>query len=289
MRLLRLIPVLALSLLAACAIPQVHEDYTGLPADFDPRSFTCCFEVEQHPVGLTKLGLSLAHLTGPFNDRADEREVRPGLITGNQAAVGRIVEVARPLDIVLMANKSYHWGRVMPGWFTHSGVYLGTEAELRAMGIWDAPEIVPLQADIRAGRTVLEAVSPVVKMSLPEKIFQVDAVVVVRPELSAAERRLAALALAAKVGAAFDFAFRQDTKDDYSCTELIDYGMPQLGFTIRHAYGRDMILPDDMAAQAVRGDRLRIVEYIRGEPGGWQSLGAREVAEDVMAFWGPGG
>jgi hypothetical protein len=289
MRIWRLIPLLAAGLLSACAIPQVHEDFTGLPASFNPATFDCCFNPEQHPVGLTKMGLSLAHMTAPFNDRANEQKVRNGQLTGNEAAVARIVEIAQPLDIVLMANKSYHWGRIMPGWFTHSGVYLGTEAELKAMGIWNAPEIVPLQADIRAGRTVLEAVSPIVKVSLPSKIFQVDAVAIIRPRLSLTERRQAALALAAKVGAPFDFAFRQDTPEDYSCTELIDYAMPDMDFRTRHAYGREMILPDDMAAQAVRGDQLRIVGYIRGEAGDWRSLGMRDVAHDVMRFWGPGG
>jgi hypothetical protein len=284
---LRYILILVTSALAACAVPQVHEDFNGLPADFDPKSFACCFDVEHHPVGLTKLGLAFAHLTGPFNDRADENEIRPGILTGDMTAIDRIVAVARPLDIVLMANKSYHWGRVMPGRFTHSGVYLGTEAELRRMGLWNTPEFVPLQEDIRAGRTVLEAVSPIVKVSKPSKIFQVDAVVVIRPLVSARERRQAMLTLASKVGEPFDFAFDQATTEDYNCTELINHGLPQLGFTIRHAYGRDMILPDDMAAQAIRGERLRVVEYIRGEPGGWRSLGMRGVATDVMAFWGP--
>ena len=58
-------------------------------------------------------------------------------------AIARIVEVAEPGDLFLMANKTYHWGRVMPGGFTDAGTFLSTEAEPHVQRLRDKSEIVP--------------------------------------------------------------------------------------------------------------------------------------------------
>ena len=70
--------LLALVLLAGCALPQVRPDYPDYKSRLSTKTFDCCWDVALHPEGITQVALSLAHLTGPFNDRANEARLREG-------------------------------------------------------------------------------------------------------------------------------------------------------------------------------------------------------------------
>lgn len=276
----------ALALVSGCALSQVHPDFQGLPADADPATFTCCHDPERYPEPIVDISLTVAPLALAINP-LDSAE-RPGLLTGKADAHDHITSTARPLDLVLLSNKSYFGGRVVPGRFTHSAVYLGNEAELRAIGLWDSPAFVPLHDEIRAGKVFIEAVRPVVRLVTPQKLLQVDAVALLRPELGLIARRRAAQTLVSKLGVAFDYWFDDSTPDTLACTELVGLAMPELDFTIRSPYGRPAAMPDDVVAQAIRGERLTLVEHVRGIEGdGFVVEGARPVMADIAAYWGP--
>lgn len=283
---MRLALLPALALVAGCGLRQVDPDFRGLPADADPARFTCCHDPERYPEAFVDLSLSVAPVALVLNplDIGD----RPGLLTGKTEAHAHITETARPLDLVLLSNKSYIGGRMVPGRFTHSAVYLGSEAELRQVGLWDTPEFLPLHDEIRAGKVFIEAVRPLVRMVTPQELLQVDAVALLRPDLNLSVRRRAAKTLISKLGLPFDYWFDNRTPDVLACTELIGLAMPELDFTITTAYGRPAAMPDDVVAQAIRGENMTLVEHIRGvEGGGYVIEDARPVMEDIAAFWGP--
>lgn len=283
---LRATLIVSALLLSGCGLKQVHPDFTGLPADSDPKAFTCCHDPERWPEEIANLSLAIAPVALEFNPLA--KGDIPGALTGKQAAFDHIVATARPLDLLLFANKTYIGGRFVPGRFTHSSIYLGTEAELREIGMWNDPAIRPLQNDIRAGKIFLEAFRPVVRMIEPEKILQTDAVAILRPKLSLAQRREAARRGVARLGAPFDYWFDNRTKNDLACTELIQYAMPWISFEETISYGRPAVMPDAMVAQGIRGEGLTFVEHVRGvDGGGFVVEGVRPVMADIAAFWGP--
>jgi len=271
--------------LAACGLPQVAPDYNGLPPDTDPRQFSCCHDPERYPDFFVEVALgvgqaTLAHLPYPTDT--------PGLLANNEAAYQAILERAQPFDLLLTANKTYLGGRLVPGRFTHSSVYLGTEAQLRAAGLWNTPALRPVQDQIRAGHYFVEAIRPAVRMANVDDLMHADAVVLLRPQLSHAQKVQAIGTLIGAMGTPFDFWFDNNTPDMVSCTELIGNAMPSLGFTIRSPYGRPAALPDDVVAQAIRGDRMQVVEQVRGLPGGSFVIEGRDGAmRDIAAFWGP--
>lgn len=284
---MRLIAFLALGVfLAGCGLPQVHRDFTGLPPDADPKSFTCCHDPERWPEAIANLSLAIAPVALDLNPL--DTEETPGTLTGKAEAHAHIVQTSRPLDLLLFANKTYIGGRFVPGRFTHSAIYLGTEAELRAIGLWNDPAIRPLHDDIRAGRTILEAFRPVVRMIEPGKIFQTDAVAILRPELNVRQRREAARRGVARLGAPFDYWFDNRTSNEVACTELIQYAMPWITFDETVSYGRPAVMPDAMVAQAIRGEGVTFVEHVRGvKGGGFVVEDFRPAMEDIAAFWGP--
>lgn len=276
-------------LLSGCStlgLKQVHPDFDGLPPDADPKSFTCCYDPERWPEVIANFSLSIAPVALEINP-LDNGEI-PGTLTGKADAHAHIVKTARPLDLLLFANKTYVGGRFVPGRFTHSAIYLGTEAELRQVGLWNDPAFLPLHDDIRAGKIFLEAFRPVVRLVDPATLFQTDAVVTLRPELSLAQRREAARRGVSKLGVPFDYWFDNRTKDELACTELIQYAMPWITFDETVSYGRPAVMPDAMVAQGIRGEGVHFVEQVRGVKGGGYAVeDVRQVMEDVAAFWGP--
>jgi len=281
--------LLAALLLAGCSalgLKQVHPDFEGLPPDADPKSFTCCYDPERWPEPIANFSLAIAPVALDLNPMANVE--LPGTLTGKLAAFDHITGVMRPLDLVLMSNKTYYGGRFVPGRFTHSAIYLGTEAELRAIGLWNDPAIRPLQGDIRAGKVFLEAFRPVVRLITPNKLFETDSVAILRPDLTLTQRREAARRGLSKLGVPFDYWFDNRTTDELACTELIQYAMPWITFDETVSYGRPAAMPDAMVAQAIRGEGLTLLEHVRGvEGGGFVVEDYRGPMKDIAAFWGP--
>lgn len=191
---------------------------------------------------------------------------------------------ARPLDLILIGNASRAAGAFGGGTFGHLAIYVGTEAELRAMGLWPHPLIVPFHRDIRAGKVAIEALDTDVHLSGSPELFETDHIALLRPTgFSAARRRAAILSLFGDMGARFDFHF--DVRDDSAiyCTELLYRALPELRLPVRPMFGRDVILPDEVAARALAGAiPLELRLFIRGYPQGWRVQGAREMTAMVL-------
>ncbi|TYB82837.1 YiiX/YebB-like N1pC/P60 family cysteine hydrolase [Maritimibacter fusiformis] len=211
-------------------------------------------------------------------------KVRPSWLEDDIELHHAVLARARPLDVLLIANASRASGVVGGGTFGHLAIYIGTEAELRAMGLWSHPLIVPFQDDIRAGKVVIEALDKDVHLSGSPELFETDHIALLRPtSISASRRREAIVALFGDMGARFDFHF--DVRDDSAifCTELLERALPELGLPARAMYGREVILPDEIAAQTLAGVlpfELRL--FIRGYPQGWRVQGAREMTALVL-------
>ncbi|SMH48976.1 hypothetical protein [Maritimibacter sp. HL-12] len=281
------------AVLGACSQPDFGPSFPEDAKALDAATFECCFEPEKfYPAPVARLAMTLGNDLGPtvsalaYSDY--EEEAYPGRLTGKPEALDAILSHLRPLDIVNVGNTSYKVGRLMPGRFSHTLVYLGTEAQLRAAGLWHLPEIAPHRADIRAGKTMIESVWPEVMLSAPGKVFETDRVLVMRPRLAQGERRLAAARLFSEIGKPFNYALGLDpTRERWVCTGLVEYAMPGIALNRREVYGADTILPDDVAAQAIRGERLDVVAYVLGNRGpGFAYRSSYALMVDIAAYWG---
>lgn len=280
MRYIQLFSVLALT---ACALPVQHPDFTGLPASADPSDFTCCADPERHPDWFAALAIALARPMAPIFVGDG-----PSLLAQYPEAISRLAAKARPLDLLVLSSKSHMSSRMLPGWFTHSAVYLGTEAQLRAAGLWDAPSVQSFHDHIREGRTIVESVPGGVRLHRLEDVLgERDAAALLRPTLSPSARRAAAEQALCFVGRDFDYAYDASECQALACSEVILRSYPELRFPIRTAYQVPSLLPDDIAAKAIRGDQIRIVDYIRATETGWDAPGIRGAMEDIAGFWGP--
>ncbi|HHC29325.1 MAG TPA: hypothetical protein ENK80_02000 [Rhodobacterales bacterium] len=284
---------LAVLALSACSYAQVDQSFPEEAKRLDAATFECCADPEKfYPAPFVRVALSIGNKVGPTLSQAAygsyEDSEYPGLLTAKPDAAAAILRVLQPLDILLVSNHSYQIGRLMPGRFSHSVINLGTEAQLRAAGLWSHPALVPYHDEIRAGNTMIEAAWPEVHLVSPQKTFEVDQVFAMRPALTPAQKRAAITRAFAVMGKPFNFSLGIDPRGErFACTGLVVHAMPELDFTLRDVYGIRALIPDDLAAQAIRGERLMPLIYVTGREGpGYDKRSLYSLMVAIAAYWG---
>ncbi len=243
----------------------------------------CCEGAERYPRWMIDIYEPVAPVVGDVIGRV---ELRPGLLTGRTDALRHIGERLRPLDILVVSSKGRLTGNLIPGLFSHTLVYVGSEGELKALGAWNDPAVRPHHAAIRAGKVMIESDHRGVHLTTTAIALDTDRVAVFRPRIG--DRRRIATLLIAHVGTPYDFVFDNGDTAELYCAELIDHAMPDVGLPSRELYGRRMFLPDDAIAAGTAG-RMRAapVLYVRATESGWEDAGIAQLKRDLAAAWRP--
>lgn len=172
----------------------------------------------------------------------------------------------------------------MPGYWAHAALYVGTPADLEAMGLAQDPWVKPhwgaLTRAASAGDThlVIEAVPEGVRITTLARCLGVaDSAAVLRPEGVAPDNIRRAIARAFHhLGKEYDFEFDFFSADKLVCTELVQRAYadcPQLAFPLVRVMGRDTLPPTEIARkfalERTRPDRqLGLVLFFDGHARG---------------------
>ncbi|KUF09002.1 hypothetical protein AVJ23_19590 [Pseudoponticoccus marisrubri] len=266
---------------ASCAVSPVQDAPNG--ADPVALLSTCCDAVEKYPGFLVTL-------VEPKADRKPAirtpHRLRPAYLSDKPEAVAYLMARLRPLDLLVTADKGLLTGRLVPGYFSHSLVYLGTEAQLRAAGLWHLPALRAHHAAIREGHVFYESRPPRVDFADPAKVLDVDSAAILRPDLAPGQAEDALRALLARHRVPFDSHLDSGTPDCLYCAELLDVAMPFLELPRQSGYGRETVVPDAIAAHAIRPDTpLRFIAFLHATPGGAISAPATTLAATIRRYW----
>ena len=68
-------------------------------------------------------------------------EARKGKLHGKPAIQAALASQLRPLDLLLEKTPFRLTDAFIPGHFGHVAIWLGTEAELRELGLWEHPVV----------------------------------------------------------------------------------------------------------------------------------------------------
>lgn len=267
--------------LNACALPPVRQ----IPNDLDMQNLetSCCKPIDIYPDPLVDMMEPKSETSALLNRN---HYLRRPFLEDKAKTQDYVLRHLQPLDIVLISDKSQVSGWLIPGYFTHSLIYLGTEGQLRDAGLWETPAIRPYHAEIRAQNIFFEATPPEVTFSPAENIFDVDSVGVFRPDLTTAQKRAVLTRLPQHLGKPFDMLMDLSTEDCLFCAELINLVMPDLNLKQQSAYGRRLIAPDSIAVQGLTsGSNLEFIGFVFGNAHRTETGTAQMLAATINRDW----
>jgi uncharacterized protein YycO len=187
-------------------------------------------------------------------------ETRHGKLFHRDDVTAAIAGQLRAGDILLEKTPFRLTDALIPGHWGHAAVWIGNEAELRALGLWDHPLVLPHRAAIRAGAGVVEALRSGVELNPLERFLNIDDIAVLRARESNVQGR-ATLVLNSlrQIGKDYDFNFDVETTDRIVCSELIYATYTDITWPTTKTLGRSTISPDQVAVKALPGGPLELV------------------------------
>jgi len=207
---------------------------------------------------LKKEGVNLSSLL--FGNAVGLVESRRGKLDGQPQVLGKLAATARAGDILLEKTPFRLTDTFIPGHWGHVAVWVGSEPELRDLGIWEHPVVRPHQAAIQAGRGVVEALRSGVEMNALERFLNIDDLALLRHEdLPKAQRAEVIVQALRQVGKAYDFNFDVRTTDRIVCSELVYHSYVHLEWPTERYLGRVTISPDNVAVRSTRMGPLNVM------------------------------
>ena len=158
--------------------------------------------------------------------RLKSRPEHTGLISAEQARELRMV--LQPGDILLERRNWFMSNAFLPGYWPHAALYLGDPESLKALGVADDPRVKRnwrafTEPEASGHRyAVIEAMSEgVVFTTFEHSVGEADAVAVLRPRLTDAQRREMLVRAISHYGKPYDFEFDFFSTDRLVCTEVV--------------------------------------------------------------------
>lgn len=208
--------------------------------------------------GLKNEGVHVSSLL--FGNAVGLVESRRGKLDGRKEVETQVTGVVRAGDILLEKTPFRLTDAFIPGHWGHAAVWVGSETELRDLGIWDHPVVQPHQGAIRAGRGVVEALRSGVVMSTMGHFLNIDDLAVLRHEgLPDAQRAEVVLQALRQVGKSYDFNFDVRTTDRIVCSELVYHSYVHLDWPTDRYLGRVTISPDNVAVRSTELGPLSVM------------------------------
>ncbi len=174
----------------------------------------------------------------------------------------------KPLDVLMCSSPFTLAGLAIPGRFDHGAIYLGTEAQLKEIGMWNNPSIIPYHADIEAGRVILDNVRSGVKLNDLEHFLNIDEVLVMRRdhELEDIDRMAFQYKIGLEqVGKKYNYTFDILKLNKLLFTELIYLVYNTDEFPNRKRLGHLTMYPNDIVKILFKENSpFKMILYIEG-------------------------
>jgi hypothetical protein len=189
-------------------------------------------------------------------------ETRKGKLYGKPVLLAEVKNTLKAGDILLEKTPFRLTDKLIPGYWGHAAVWVGTAAELKDLGIWDNPVVKKYHEEIREGRLVVEALRSGVEMNTLEHFFNIDSFGAMRkPELNREGRARTIIQALRQVGKPYDFNFDVESKERVYCSKLVYLSYSGVEWPTKRSLGRTTFTPDDVAIKAVKDGVLQLVTF----------------------------
>ena len=213
---------------------------------------------------------SLVHLAvETIGVTSDRFPLRAGKLYNRPEVTSDIIQTLQPMDLLLdRANRFKISHMIIPGYYGHAGIYLGTKEQLIKIGMWDHPAIVLYHSAIENGQVMLEAKRTGVKLRTLREYLNTDSITALRQRNltneSLGEKMTRGLE---KIGKHFDHTFTLEHSESFFCTKLIYFVFNNIPWTSTKIAGRTALPPDYIAAMSMGEKRYfdPVLVYEAGE------------------------
>jgi len=198
---------------------------------------------------------------------------REGYLKENQNLLSLLEENLVPFDL-LMEKKAYKFTDItIPGHWGHVGIYLGSEKQLKELGLWDLPEIAPFRENIKKGKRIFQVRRWGLVFDSLEEFSNLDEMAVLRlksfNKRNKSEVKQTLSYLSDQIGKDYDFSFDAMTNEKITCTEIIAFSFGTIKWPTEALLGRLTISPNNLAELAFFTDSpLQTIYYITGDEKG---------------------
>jgi hypothetical protein len=172
----------------------------------------------------------------------------------------------KPLDIMMEKTPFRLTDQFIPGYYGHVALWIGTEDELKQIGVWDNPLIQKYHEAIRSGRHIIEALRPGVQINSLDHFLNIDDLLVVRHNnLSDEQKAEYILRAFAQIGKEYDFNFDVETDSKIVCSEIVYVVFHDIEWPTKKQLGRYTISPDNVADKCVDGTLEPVMMFRSGK------------------------
>jgi len=216
--------------------------------------------------GMEREGVSLFSMV--FGNAVGLVETRKGKLYQKSEVLADVSTSLRAGDILLEKTPFRLTDKLIPGYWGHAAVWIGTEAELKELGIWNNPLVVRHREEIREGRLVVEALRSGVEMNTLQHFLNIDSIGVLRkPDQKREDRAATVIQALRQVGKPYDFNFDVESKERVYCSKLVYLSYSGIDWPTKKSLGRTTFTPDDVAVKAARDGTLQLVTFYHdGKP-----------------------
>jgi len=186
----------------------------------------------------------------------------------DDAALHQVHPLLRPGDVVLMRSEGKLTAALLPGFWAHAAIHLGSREDLAAL---DSTQANAPEEDQFCG-FVIEALSPCVRIASLRRCLDADHVLVLRPQLPPEVTCDALKEALRHLGKAYDFEFDFNLSNRIVCTGLVYrsyHGRGDIEFSLVKRLGNYTLTGDDLASQSLVTGFEPVALVLRREKG-WQ-------------------
>lgn len=227
--------------------------------DYDPNLYKLSDAAIK---GTTSVVAGFARIWGFVSDRLKWRQ---GRLKENYETINAVKEKLKPLDL-LFEKRTYTLANyTIPGHWGHVAVWLGTQEDLIALGVWDKEYFKPFRQFVEQGFNIVEIRKEGLNFQSIESFLNLDEFAITRIE-GIEERALNVFEeLSYQIDKKYDFKFDSHTADKITCAELIAFSYGDIQWPETKTLFQYSLRPDDLAVLTLdETSPAKFVTYIKG-------------------------
>jgi len=208
------------------------------------------------------------HVSGFIGNTAGIFRFRKGYLYKNDSIYSEIMKSLKPMDIITEKTGFTLTDKMIPGYFGHIAIWLGTEEQLKENHLWEHPVIVLFQNKIRQGYCILETDREGTHLKNLEDFLNIDELAIAGvkgfSDLTKDEKVMLYENALSQIGKGYDFNFDVETSDKLVCSELLYQTFGAIHWPTDSYLKRKTISPDNVLSLVLYQDSPIKLKYYIG-------------------------